>query len=188
MRDGQVRSDEAERRGEAPSDPPPEILGEVYSRLRRLAAHYVRQERPGHTLQATALVHEAYLRMLRGGEARCGDPRLLLAACARAMRRILVDHERRRRRLKRGGARQRVGLDGAEAAAPERTLDLLALDEGIARLEAIDPVRAAVVELRFFGGLTAAQVAEHLGLSEATVNRYWTLARVWLHRELACHE
>ncbi len=165
-----------------------ELLTSLYADLRMLARHYLGHERPDHTLQATALVHEAYLRLLRRQVTTWQDRNGLFAACAQAMRRILVDHERARRRVKRGGARQRISLDGAGPAESRWTFDLLALDTALERLAAIDPVRASIVELRFFGGLTATQIARHLGLSEPTVNRYWRLARAWLYRELAAND
>jgi RNA polymerase sigma factor (TIGR02999 family) len=161
-----------------------ELLTTLYADLHLLAQSYLREERPDHTLQPTALVHEAYLRLRRERTSDWDDRGGLLAACAQAMRRILVDHERSRRRLKRGGGWRRLRIDVAGAVAGERAVDLLALDSALDRLAAVDPVRASIVELRFFGGLTTPQIALHLGLSAPTVNRYWHLARAWLHREL----
>jgi RNA polymerase sigma factor (TIGR02999 family) len=163
-----------------------ELLPLVYEELRLLAAQKLSHEAPGQTLQATALVHEAYLRLV-GNESRSWENRgHFFAAAAEAMRRILVDHARRRKSLKRGGCRQRVDLDGADlectdAAAADR---LLALDEALARLSKEDPVKADLVKLRYFTGLTMEQASEMLGISPTTAKRYWSYARAWLLREM----
>jgi RNA polymerase sigma factor (TIGR02999 family) len=169
--------------------PARELLPLVYDELRRLAAQRLSHEAPGQTLQATALVHEVYLRLAGNDPERPWDGRgHFFAAAAEAMRRILVDNARRRRRLKRGGDHARVALDQAELAAPETDLDLLALDEALERLEQNDPIKAQLVQLRVFAGLTNAQAAEILGLSTSTTDRYWAYARAWLRVEIAGHE
>jgi RNA polymerase sigma factor (TIGR02999 family) len=158
----------------------------VYDELRRLAAQRLSREAPGHTLQATALVHEAYLRLVGRDPDRPWDGRNhFFGAAAEAMRRILVESARRRHRVKRGGNRARVDLDAADPAAPEIDQDLLALDEALEHLAAKDPVKAELVQLRVFAGLTVAQAAEVLGLSTATADRYWAYARAWLRVEIA---
>ena len=171
-----------------PGEPKParELLPLVYDELRRLAAQRLSREAPGQTLQATALVHEAYLRLVGVDPDRPWDGRgHFFAAAAESMRRILVENARRRHRLKRGGDRARVDLDAAEPAAPETDDDLLALDEALERLAQKDPVKAELVQLRVFAGLTLAQAAEILGLSTSTADRYWAYARAWLRVEIA---
>ncbi len=166
--------------------PARELLPLVYDELRRLAAQRLAREAPGQTLQATALVHEAYLRLVGVDPDRPWDGRgHFFAAAAESMRRILVENARRRRRLKRGGDRARVDLDAAEPAAPETDDDLLALDMALERLAQKDPVKAELVQLRVFAGLTLAQAAEILGLSTSTADRYWAYARAWLRVEIA---
>jgi RNA polymerase sigma factor (TIGR02999 family) len=168
------------------SKPARELLPLVYDELRRLAAQRMAREAPGQTLQATALVHEAYLRVVGGDPDRPWDGSgHFFAAAAEAMRRILVENARRRSRLKRGGDRARISLDVAEPAAPETDDDLLALDEALLRLARKDAVKAELVQLRVFGGLTLAQAAEVLGLSTSTADRYWAYARAWLRVEIA---
>ena len=163
-----------------------QLLPLVYDELRRLAAQKLAQEAPGQTLQATALVHEAYLRLVGPYPARTWDGRgHFFAAAAEAMRRILVESARRRHRLKRGGHRARVDLDAAQPAAPQTDDDLLALDEALGKLAAKDPVKAQLVQLRVFAGLTLADAAGILGLSTATADRYWAYARAWLRVEIA---
>jgi RNA polymerase sigma-70 factor (ECF subfamily) len=161
----------------------------VYDELRRVAARYIGRERPGQTLQATALVNEAFVRLVnekaRGFENRAH----FVAIAALSMRQILVQRARARRAIKRGGAPERVTLDEAHlpadaAGAGHSGIDVLALDEALTRLAAIDPVQAKVVELRYFGGLTIEETAEALRSSPATVKRQWTMARAWLKREL----
>jgi RNA polymerase sigma factor (TIGR02999 family) len=171
----------------APGEPRParELLPLVYDELRRLAAQRLAREVPGQTLQATALVHEAYLRLVGVDPERPWDGRgHFFAAAAEAMRRILVENARRRHRLKRGGDRARVDLGEDEPAAPETDDDLLALDEALERLALKDKTKAELVQLRVFAGLTLAQSAEVLGLSTSTADRYWAYARAWLRIEI----
>jgi RNA polymerase sigma factor (TIGR02999 family) len=162
----------------------------VYEQLRRLAGGYLRRERGGHTLQTTALVHEAYLRLVRVEEAEWQDRIHFFAVCARIMRRILVDHARKRASAKRGGRvvieREGTGLslDDFPASEAERAFELLSLDDALTSLSRIDPRRAEVVELRFFGGLSVEETAEALKVSPQTVMRDWRLARAWLTREV----
>jgi RNA polymerase sigma factor (TIGR02999 family) len=163
-----------------------QLLPLVYDELRKLAARQMAQEKPGQTLDATALVHEAYFRLI-GGQA-FANRRHFFAAAAEAMRRILVESARRKARAKHGGGRQRLELNPALAELPAASHDLLALDEALARFEAQDPRRAEVVKLRFFAGLSMPEVARQLDLSLATVERHWAFARVWLYAELMGHE
>jgi RNA polymerase sigma factor (TIGR02999 family) len=166
--------------------PAREILPLVYDELRRLAAQRMAHESPGQTLQATALVHEAYLRLIGADPDKPWDGRgHFFAAAAESMRRILVEAARRRHRLKRGGRRGRVDLDAAQPATPETDDDLLALDEALEKLAARDPAKAQLVQLRVFAGLTLAEAAEILGLSTSTADRYWAYARAWLRVEIA---
>ena len=162
------------------------LLPAVYDELRRLAAARMAAETPGNTLDATALVHEAYLRLVGPGDAPRWDHRgHFFAAAAEAMRRILVDAARKRGRLKRGGDRARVDLDGAVAAGtPEADADLVDLDAALTRLEALHPDEAGVVKLRHFAGLTIEEAAAALGVSVRTANRHWAFARAWLFKEL----
>jgi RNA polymerase sigma factor (TIGR02999 family) len=163
-----------------------QLLPLVYDELRRLAGQWLAREAPGQTLQATALVHEAYLRLVGGDPGRCWDGRgHFFAAAAEAMRRILVEAARRRRSQKRGGGRDRLGIDPADLAAPEPDAALLALDEALDRLAARDPQKAELVKLRYFAGLTIPQAAEVLGTSTASLSRQWTFARAWLRREVS---
>jgi RNA polymerase sigma factor (TIGR02999 family) len=167
-----------------------ELLPLVYDELRRLAARQLGRERPGQTLDPTALVHEAYLRLVGSGPGAPGEEphwagrRHFFAAAAEAMRRILIDKARRKRRLKHGGDRRRVALDEAVPAAVPRD-DLLALDEALARFAQQEPAKAELVKLRFFAGLTLPEAAQVLGISLATAERHWTYARTWLYAELA---
>jgi RNA polymerase sigma factor (TIGR02999 family) len=165
-----------------------QLLPLVYNELRRLAEQKMAQEQPGQTLQATALVHEAYLRLVDGEGAQRGwDSRgHFFAAAAEAMRRILVETARRDRRLRHGGGRHQVPLDGNEPAltASVDALDLLALDEALDRLDAASPRRAKLVKLRYFAGLTLAEVATLLGISQSTAEADWTYAKAWLKREM----
>ncbi len=161
------------------------LLPEVYAELRRLAGSYLRREQAGHTLQATALAHEAYVRLVDESRIRWRGRAQFLAVAARSMRQILVDHARRRGAQKRGGGRARLTLHDSEAPFGRPDLDLLALDEALEALGALDPRKARVVELRFFAGLTAKESAAALDLSETTVEDDWAFARAWLHRRLA---
>jgi RNA polymerase sigma factor (TIGR02999 family) len=161
-----------------------ELLPAVYHELRQLAAQKLSRERPGQTLQATALVHEAYLRLV-GEEDQAWKGRThFFAAAAEAMRRILIENARRKHRLKRGGNRQRVDVDEAEIVIEGPSEDLLALDEALARLEAADKTKADLVKLRYFAGLTLEQAAEVLDLSPTTAKRHWTYARAWLYKAI----
>ncbi len=156
----------------------------VYNELRRLAQRYMRQERPGQTLQATALVHEAFMR-LAGAGAPWKDHRHFLAIAARAMRQILVERARARGAQKRWGDLERVSLvESLAGGGPQDDAMLPALDEALERLERIDPEQARIVELRYFAGLTVEEAADALGISPATLKRRWALARAWLFREL----
>lgn len=157
----------------------------VYGELRRIAASCLRRERAGHTLQATALVHEAYLRLLKDHSLSFQNRAHFLGIAARAMREILVEHARARDATKRGGERRRITLDEAIAATRDRHVDVLAIHEALERLAALDAQHARLVELRFFGGLTNEEAAEALGVSVATIKRTWSAARAWLYRELS---
>jgi RNA polymerase sigma factor (TIGR02999 family) len=162
------------------------LLPLVYDELRRLAAQRLAQEKPGQTLEPTALVHEAYLRLVGQSEERHWNGRNhFFAAAAEAMRRILVENARRKQRPKHGGRLRRIDADLNLVAAPAPLVDLLALDEALTRLAQEAPARAELVKLRFFAGLTVSQAAEVLGISLATAERYWTYARTWLYAELS---
>jgi RNA polymerase sigma factor (TIGR02999 family) len=166
-----------------------QLLPLVYVELRKLAAHKLAQEKPGQTLQATALVHEAYLRLVGSNPQQPWDSRgHFFAAAAEAMRRILVDNARRKRAEKRGGRLERQAVDDIDIAAPAPSEDLLALDEALARLEAKDPVKAQLVKLRYFAGLSEEEAAQALGISRTTAHRHWRYARVWLLNELGGNE
>jgi RNA polymerase sigma-70 factor, ECF subfamily len=156
----------------------------LYNELHRLAMHHMRNERPGHTLQATALVNEAYLKLIDNREANWQNRAHFLAIASQAMRRVLIDHARSKRRVKRGGLQQKVALEDVVIAAEEQTYDLIALDEALDRLAKVDARQSRIVELRFFGGLSVEQTAEVLSISPKTVKRDWAVARAWLHREL----
>ena len=166
-----------------------QLLPLVYQELRRLAAQKLAQEKPGQTLQATALVHEAYLRLVDVHRAQHWNSRgHFFAAAAEAMRRILIEKARRRRRIKHGGGRQRLDLDAACALVQTPDDDLLALDGALSRLAALAPVRAELVKLRFFAGLTMAEAAQALRISLTTAERHWTFARAWLYAEVTGEE
>ncbi|HSL21938.1 MAG TPA: sigma-70 family RNA polymerase sigma factor [Vicinamibacterales bacterium] len=160
-----------------------DVMPEVYAELRRVAAAYLRRERPGQTLQPTALVNEAYVR-LAGQHPRFQNRAHFCAIAANAMRQILVERARARGAQKRGGGAPRITLNEQLAASPEPPVDLQALDEALTRLAALDAQQARIVELRFFGGLSVEETAEALGVSPATVKRHWAVARAWLAREL----
>ncbi|UFP95805.1 sigma-70 family RNA polymerase sigma factor [Gloeobacter morelensis] len=154
----------------------------IHKELHGLAAYLLRAERSGHTLQATALVNEAYLRLVDQGSVAWSSRAHFLAIAAKSMRRILVEHARAHRRLKRGGGAVKVSLDQvAELAAAERDEELLVLDEALDALATVDPQQSRLVELRYFGGLTIEQTAEALAISPATVKRHWGIAKAWLH-------
>jgi len=161
------------------------LLPAVYQELRQLAAQKLAREKPGHTLQPTALVHEAYLRLLGTEDQNWKSRTHFFAAAAEAMRRILIENARRKRRLKRGGDQQKVGLDEALASIDSPSEDIIALDEALARLAEEESVIADLVKLRFFGGLTLEQAGEVLGISRRTATRHWTFARAWLYKQLA---
>jgi RNA polymerase sigma factor (TIGR02999 family) len=161
-----------------------ELTPLVYEELRHRAARYLRRERPNHTLQTTALIHEAYLRLVDAKDVQWQGRAHFFAIAANLMRRILVEHARRRNADKRGGSFIRVPLDEAVAVAKEVDVDLLAIDEALDRLAAIDPQQARVIELRFFSGLSVEETAEALGVSPKTVKRDWSMARAWLRREI----
>jgi RNA polymerase sigma factor (TIGR02999 family) len=162
-----------------------QLLPLVYDELRQLAAARLAQEKPGQTLQPTALVHDAYLRLVDDEQARHWDSRgHFFAAAAEAMRRILVENARRKKRSKHGGDRRRVEWEAVESVAEAPSEDLVALDEALTRLAAEDPARAELVKLRFFAGLTMPEVARAMGISLATAERSWTYARTWLYAEL----
>jgi RNA polymerase sigma factor (TIGR02999 family) len=160
------------------------LLPLVYQELRRLAAAYLRREKPGQTLQPTALVHEAYLRLLKDRPDRWQNRAHFCAIAAHSMRQILIERARARGAAKRGGVRQRITLDDRLVAGGDRSIDLLALDEALVRLAELDPDQARLVELRFFGGLTVEETAAAMEISPATVKRHWTVAKAWLTREL----
>ncbi|RMF74487.1 MAG: sigma-70 family RNA polymerase sigma factor [Planctomycetota bacterium] len=160
------------------------LLTAVYDELRRLAAQRLRHERPGQTLQATALVHEAYLRLLGDSSEPWENRRHFFAAAAEAMRRILIEAARRKARVRHGGGRRRKDLDEADRIELPVSVDLLALDEALERLAQEDPDKARLVELRFFAGLSVADAGEVLGVSRATADRYWAFAKAWLYHEL----
>jgi RNA polymerase sigma factor (TIGR02999 family) len=166
-----------------------ELLPLVYAELRRLAKQRLAREKPGQTLQATALVHEAYLRLVDAEVIQRWESRgHFFAAAAEAMRRILVDNARRKGAEKHGGRWARQELDDVDIAAPAPSEDLLALDEALAKLEANDPVKAQLVKLRYFAGLSEDEAAQALGISRTTAHRHWRYARVWLLNELGGDE
>jgi RNA polymerase sigma factor (TIGR02999 family) len=161
-----------------------ELFPLVYQELRQLAAQRMRQEKPGQTLQTTALVHEAYLRLVGQEEQNWGSRGHFFSAAAEAMRRILIENARRKKRLKRGGDRQRVNLRDIDLAEEAPSKDLIALDEALERLSKKDHIKAELVKLRFFAGLTNKQAAKVLDISLNTADRYWTYARSWMHLEI----
>ena len=161
------------------------LIPVVYEELRKLADHYLRQERPDHTLQPTALVHEAYLRLAGIHDMELRSRAHFYGAAAQIMRRVLVDHSRQRRALKRGGPSPNlVSFDEAIDTPIDSGIDLLALDEALGALEVIAPERARVVELRYFGGLSVEETADYLDVAPATVKRHWAFARAWLFKRL----
>jgi RNA polymerase sigma factor (TIGR02999 family) len=161
------------------------LLPLIYDRLRRQAAHQLRRERAGHSLSPTAVVHELYLRLVPQERAEWVNRTQFFAVASRLIRRVLVDHARERGARKRAGDWQRVSLADEVAGEAPRDVELLALDAALDELAALDPRRARLVELRWFGGLSLDETAEALGISAATVSRDWQLARAWLHRRLA---
>ena len=166
-----------------------QLLPLVYDELRRLASQKLCQESPGHTLQPTALVHEAYIRLVDVEKAQHWDSRRhFFAAAGEAMRRILVENARRKGRKRHGGEHQRRELHEDHPAVDEDSLELLALDEALAELAAKAPEKAELVKLRYFAGLTEDQAAEAMGISRATASRHWTYARAWLYRRIQGEE
>ena len=166
-----------------------QLMPLVYDELRLLAARRLAHEPPGQTLQATALVHEAYTRLVGGGAAVYREPRWdsrghFFAAAAEAMRRILIDRAREKRAAKRGGGRKKLDLDAVDVATRATPDQLLAIDDALAKLARTDAAAARLVELRYFGGLTVEEAGQTLGMSTATAYRHWTYARAWLHAEL----
>ena len=160
------------------------LLPLVYEELHRQAVRFFRRERAGHTLQPTALVNEVYLRLINQHETSWQNRAQFFGIAAQMMRRILVSHARAREAKKRGSAAQHITLDEEVAAAPERDLNLLALDDALTRLETIDPEKSRMVELRFFSGLSVEATAEVMGVSPRTIDRQWQTAKAWLHREI----
>ncbi len=160
------------------------LLEEVYPELRALSAAYLGKKRSSHTLQATALVHEAYLRLAQKGDPRFADRRHFFRVAAKTMRSILINHEERKAALKRGSDRERVTLEEAALLGAAKQIDLLALDEALAKLAALDPFKAQVVELRFFAGCSIDDAAAALEVSTASVERAWRFARAWLKSRL----
>jgi RNA polymerase sigma factor (TIGR02999 family) len=156
----------------------------VYQELRRLAAYYMRRERPGHTLQTSALVNEAYMRLVDYSQMRWQSRAHFFAVAAQAMRRILVEHARKRHFAKRGGGAVKVSFDEAAIVSQEQASDLVALDDALTSLEAMDQRKARIVELRYIGGLNIEETAEVLAISPATVQREWRAAKAWLYREI----
>jgi RNA polymerase sigma factor (TIGR02999 family) len=161
------------------------LIPQVYGELRRLAAHYMRSERGNHTLQPTALVNEAYTRLVQQPQIPWQSRAHFFATASHLMRHILVDHARARRAGKRGGLQRQVTLDDALLPSPERTMDVLILDEALENLAQFDPRQARIVELHFFSGLTFAEIALVLKVTERTVKRDWSMARAWLKGELS---
>lgn len=161
-----------------------ELMPLVYEELRRLAHHYIRRERPGHTLQTSGLVNEAYLRLVDQTNIQWQNRAHFFGIAARLMRQILVDYARRQRYAKRGGDARRLSLDEALIISKERAADVVALDDALKTLAEIDSRQSQIVELRFFGGLSIEETAEVLSVSAGTVMRDWTLAKAWLRREL----
>ena len=161
-----------------------ELLPLVYAELRRLAASYLRRERAGHTLQPTALVHEAYLRMIDQTQAHWQNRAHFFGVAAQMMRRILVDHARAQQAEKRGGEFQKLSLDENIDVSGQRADELVALDDALERLAEIDPKKSRVVELRFFGGLSVEETAEVLGVSAPTIKREWRMAKAWLYGQV----
>jgi RNA polymerase sigma factor (TIGR02999 family) len=160
------------------------LLPLVYDELHRQAVRFFNRERAGHTLQPTALVNEVYLRLINQHDVNWQNRAQFFGIAAEMMRRILVSHARGRQAAKRGGAAQQITLDDGVAAAPQRDINLLALDEALTRLEQLDPEKSRVVELRFFTGLSVGETAEVMGVSPRTIDRQWQTAKAWLYREI----
>src|SRR5579859_1975456 len=156
----------------------------VYDELHRIATNYMRGERQGHTLQATALVHETYLKLVKQHRTNWRNRAHFFGIGAQLMRRILIDHARRNLRTKRGGGQEKISLDEAHLCSEDRLEDLLVIDEALTRLEKSDQTQSRIVELRFFGGLTVGEIAEYLHMNEYMVEREWSFAKAWLYSEL----
>jgi RNA polymerase sigma-70 factor (ECF subfamily) len=161
-----------------------ELMPLLYSELRRLASYYLQRERSNHTLQATALVHEAYLRLVDQKEGGWANRNQFMAVASQLMRRILVDYSRGHHSAKRGGDAQKIYLEESAVVSKRRAADVVELDDALARLNEFDPEQARLVELRFFGGLSIEETAGVLGVSPATVKRNWSVAKAWLAREM----
>jgi len=161
------------------------LMGLVYDELRRLAAGYLRRERTGHTLQPTALVHEAYLQLIDQSQVSWESRAHFFGAAARLMRRILVDYARAHNAEKRGGGEERLELNEAIGVPAQKDVNLLALDDALSELARIDPQQSQIVELRYFGGLSIDETATVLSISPATVKREWSMAKVWLYRQIS---
>jgi RNA polymerase sigma-70 factor, ECF subfamily len=166
------------------STAPERLLPVVYGELRRLASGYMKNERSGHTLQATALVHEAYIQLVDWENVSWENRAHFFAAAAQMMRKILVDHAREKNALKRGGGVNTIALDDAVSFPNQDKLDLMVIDEALVELGSFDPQQAKIVELRFFGGLTIPETAHALGISESTVKRDWQIAKAWLFNRM----
>jgi RNA polymerase sigma factor (TIGR02999 family) len=164
------------------------LIPVVYEELKRLARDYMRRENPSHTLQTTALVHEAYLKLVRQKDVNWQGRAHFIGVAAQLMRRILIDHAKGRLRGKRGGEQVVVSLNEALTFSPERSEEILKLDKALERLSKLDARQSRIVELRFFGGLSIEETAEFLGISPKTVKRDWTVAKVWLRSELRCRD
>jgi RNA polymerase sigma-70 factor (ECF subfamily) len=162
-----------------------ELMPLVYQELHRLAHHYMKRESPGHTLQTSALVHEAFVKLVDQKDVQWRNRAHFFGIAAQLMRRILVDHARGRQYLKRGGGATHVSLDEAAIVSQERAADVVALDEALTNLAALDARKSQIVELRFFGGLSIEETAEVLAVSPGTIMRDWTLAKAWLRREMS---
>jgi RNA polymerase sigma factor (TIGR02999 family) len=162
-----------------------QLIPLVYNELRQLAARQLRRERPGHTLQSTALVHEAYLQLIDQTRAHFHDREHFFAVAAQIIRRILVSHARKRNSSKRGAGKTLLTLDGSISLRGRRDMDLVAVNDAVESLSRLDPQQGRIVELRFFGGLTIEGTAKFLGVSTSTVSRDWNVARAWLYRELS---
>jgi RNA polymerase sigma-70 factor (ECF subfamily) len=169
---------------EGDQDAPARLMPLVYNELRKLSQGYLQGERPDHTLQATALVHEAYIRLVDWENVTWQNRAHFFAVAAQVMRRILVDYARERNAKKRGGGMTKLSLDEAVSFAQEREVDLVALDDALKSLAELDAAQSKIVELRFFGGLTIEETAEALNTSPATVKREWMLAKAWLHKTI----
>lgn len=161
------------------------LLPAVYDELRRLASSHLQRERADHTLEATALVHEVYLKMVDQHDARWQNRAHFFAVAAQAMRRILVDHARGHGRAKRGGGRQKLALDDTPTLSTDRETSLVALDDALSRLAETQPDKVRIVEMRYFAGLNSEEIAEVLGITPRTVARHWQVARAWLYREIS---